>query len=280
MSSTPSDPIVVTVIRPEERGVSHAFGEIWRYRSLFYWLTWRDIKVRYKHTTIGIFWALLQPIALVLVLTFALGFIVRVPTEPLPYPVFILAGLTIWTLFTSIVQSMSSSLMANKSLVSKVYFPRLVLVLSSIGIPVMDFVVMLVLLIAVSLAFGVDLLTSAPLVVGFVLLATLLAAGAGLWLAALNTKYPDTRFIVPVILQVGMFASPVLYPLNLVPQAWYPYLAANPMVVVVEGFRLALFGHGLVSPTMIAVSTAVGLFLLLSGAYFFHQSERNLIDAL
>jgi len=268
------------IIKPVARGGSLGLSEIWQYRHLFYWLTWRDIKVRYKRTLMGILWALFQPLALASVLTFAVGLIARFPASAVPLPVFILAGITVWSMFASIVQLMSHSLQANTALISKVYFPRLTVVLSSAGIPLMDFLVMYGLLFVASFVFGVQISPLFPLSIGFALLGAILAIGMGLWFATLNTKYPDTRFLVPVVLQAGMFASPVIYSLDLVPEAWRPFVAINPMVGIIEGFRYCIFGQGMLDWHMTAFSVGVASTIFLTGVWRFQRDEKELIDAL
>ncbi|MCC6611331.1 MAG: ABC transporter permease [Burkholderiales bacterium] len=268
------------VIEPVDGRVELGLADIWEHRRLFYWLTWRDIKVRYKHALMGILWALLQPLALVAVLTFAIGLIARFPAGAAPLPVFLLAGIAIWSMFSAIVNQMSHSLQANSALVSKVYFPRLTVVLSSAGIPLMDFLVMYGLLFVACFVFGAKVSPLFPLSILFALLGAVLAIGVGLWLATLNTKYPDSRFLVPVILQAGMFASPVIYSLELVPEAWRPVVAVNPMVGIIEGFRFFVFGEGSFDWRMATVSVAAAGLALVTGIRRFQRDERELIDAL
>jgi len=270
----------VLIIRPADRTAGLGLAEIWQYRHLFYWLTWRDIKVRYKRTMMGMLWALFQPLALATVLTFAVGLIARFPASDVPLPVFLLAGITVWSMFAAIVQLMSNSLQANTALISKVYFPRMTVVLSSAGIPLMDFLVMYGLLLVACVVFGATISPLFPLSILFALLGAMLGIGVGLWLATLNTKYPDSRFLVPVILQAGMFASPVIYSLNLVPEAWQPIVAINPMVGIIEGFRYCVFGQGMLDWRMGAVSVAAAVVVLVTGVWRFQRDEKELIDAL
>jgi lipopolysaccharide transport system permease protein len=272
--------VPVSVIEPHERGIVHALEEIWHYRALYYWLTWRDIKVRYKHTWIGLCWALLQPLATVLVYSYAFGLIVRVPTDIVPYPLFLMTGYTIWTLFASIVQAMSTALISNRGLVSKVYFPKLVLLFSSAGIPLMDFVIMLILVVLAGAFSGFGVSFKILLVIPIVFTLLIFAAGVGLWTAILNTQYPDTRFIVPVILQVGVFATPVVYPLALVPAGLKPLMLANPMVALVQSFRWALLGTDSIGYTVFGISLLIGIILLVSAIFVFERHERDLVDAL
>ncbi len=270
----------VRIIRPADRTAGLGLAEIWQYRHLFYWLTWRDIKVRYKRALMGMLWALFQPLALATVLTFAVGLIARFPATDVPLPVFLLAGITVWSMFAAIVQPMSNSLQANTALISKVYFPRLTVVLSTAGIPLMDFLVMYALLLVACVVFGATISPLFPLAILFALLGAMLGIGVGLWLATLNTKYPDSRFLVPVILQAGMFASPVIYSLDLVPEAWRPIVAINPMVGVIEGFRYCVFGQGMLDWRMGVVSVAAAVVVLVTGIWRFQRDEKELIDAL
>lgn len=268
------------VIEPTQGSFWAGLADVWRHRHLLFWLTWRDIRVRYSHAALGFLWAVFQPLALVVVLSLALSQLARFPTGGTPVPVFLLAGVALWTMFASVMQMISSSLQANAALVSKVYFPRLAVVLSAGGIPLMDFLVTYTLIFPVSFLFGAPISPMFPLSLMFVILALMLSIGVGLWLATLTTKYYDTRFIIPVILQAGMFASPVLYAMDLVPDKWRMVVALNPMVGILEGFRFCIFGGAIFDWYATSISIFAALLMLLTGIYRFQVDERDLIDCL
>ena len=267
------------VIAPSGRFPRIGAGELWAYRGLFFFLVWRDIKVRYAQTVLGAAWALLQPLLTTVVFSVVFGMLARVPSDGVPYPVFALAALVPWTYFSTALTGSSNSLISNTNLITKVYFPRLVIPLAPVIAGLMDLVVGLALLALVMLAYGI-LPSPLALVVVPVLVSimVLTAAGVGCWLSALNIQYRDVKHVVPFLLQVWLYASPVLYPASLVPERFRLLYALNPMVGVVEGFRAVLLGTGSVNWGMMAVSCGMGLLMLVAGALYFRSTERVFAD--
>lgn len=267
------------VIEPWSRWPRLELRELWAYRGLFLFLVWRDVKVRYAQTVLGAGWAILQPVMTMLVFTVVFGVLVRVPSDGLPYAVFALAALVPWTYFSTALTGASNSLVASTNLLTKVYFPRLVIPLAPVLAGLVDFAIAFVVLIAVTLAFGIVPSPLALLAIpGLTLIMMLTAAGMGCWLAALNIQYRDIRHAVPFLVQVWMYASPIVYPLSLVPERYRALYALNPMVGVIEGFRSVLLGTGVVEWPAIMVSLVAGSLLLVSGVYYFRRAERVFAD--
>ncbi len=254
------------------------WGELWRHRELLYFLTWRDIKVRYKQTVLGIAWAVIQPLGIALTLSLFLGHLVKVPSEGLPYPLFAFAGMVIWQFFANAFTESSNSVVANERLITKVYFPRLIVPLSAVLASLLDFAISLFILVFFLIYYRVvpaATITILPLVVFLVVLTAL---GAGLWLAALNVKYRDVRYTVGFLVQFWFLATPIAYPASVVPDRWRVWYGLNPMVGAVEGFRWALRGTGAPPTHLLAVSTCVAATLLMSGLYYFRKAEDTFAD--
>jgi len=252
--------------------------ELWHYRELLYFLMWRDIKVRYKQTVIGAAWAILQPLLTMIVFSVVFGHFLDVPSDGIPYPVFAYAGLLPWTFFSTALARAGGSLVYDANLLSKVYFPRLIVPAAAIMALLVDFAIAFSILIGLMLAYDVSpgfALLALPL---FTLLAIATTLGAGLWLAALNVKFRDVGYVVPFLTQFWLFITPVLYPSTVVPEQWRGLLGLNPMAGVVEGFRWALTGDGDVSTTLIAVSISVALFLVVTGIAYFRRMEDQFAD--
>jgi lipopolysaccharide transport system permease protein len=255
-------------------------AELWRHRELVYFLAWRDVKVRYKQTALGALWAVLQPLLAMLVFWLFLGRLAGVPSDGLPYPPFALCGLVLWGFVGTAVTFSSNSLVGYAHVIRKVYFPRMAAPMAPVLAGLIDLLIALGLLLVVQAAFGVWpglWLWLAPL---SLLVALSAALGAGLWLAALNVEFRDVRFAVPFLTQIWMFVSPVVYPASLVPKAWRPLYALNPLCGAIEGFRLAWLGRSSADGSMIVISAAAALALLLSGAYYFRRVERRFADTL
>lgn len=269
----------LTVIEPS-RGLSLNLSALWEYRELLFFFIWRDLKVRYKQTTLGVFWALLQPLATMAIFSVIFGRFAKIPSEGLPYPVFVFAGLLPWTYFAASLQLSSMSIVSNPNLITKVYFPRLIIPLASVSVPLVDFVIAFGALIVMMVAYGI--IPSVALVVApaFLLLALLVAFGVGLWLSALNVRFRDVPYTIPFLIQLWMFASPVIYPVSLVPERWQWLLSLNPMTGVIAGFRWALLGQGAPSVTVVAVSAAVGAVLTATGLAYFRRTERQFADVI
>ena len=276
-----SDSKPVHVIRPERRWAAAGLPELWRYRELLLFFTWRNILVRYKQTVLGLAWAILQPVFLMVVFTVAFGHLAKMPSNGIPYPVFAYAALLPWTFFAGSMTQASGSLVGSASLLSKVYFPRLALPIAAVFSALVDFVAAFGVLIGLMVWYGRYPHLIALAVVPALLLLTLITAlGAGLWLSALAVRYRDVQYVVPFFIQLLLFATPVVYPASLVGGTWHTVLGINPMAGVVEGFRWSLLGSGPGPSWMLLTSTLVSLGLLVSGLAYFRRSERSFADVV
>jgi len=267
-----------TIIRPS--GTRPQLGEVWAYRELLYFLVWRDLKVRYKQTVLGIAWAVLQPLATTAVFAIFLGRLAGVPSDGVPYPVFAYAAMLPWQLFAHALTESSNSLVANERLITKVYFPRLVIPLATILAGLVDFALALVVGIGLMAWYGIALGPSIVAVPLFVALAVLTALAVGLWLSALNVEYRDVRYTLGFLVQIWLFATPVAYSSSLVPERWRPLYGLNPMAGVVEGFRWALLGHGQPPGALLGVSMGVTVVVLAGGLWYFTRMERTFADVV
>jgi lipopolysaccharide transport system permease protein len=273
-------PPTTLIIKPSRGWVALNLPALWSYRELLYFLTWRDIKVRYKQTALGIAWAIIQPLFLVAAFSVFFGGLAKVPSDGLPYPVFALSVLLPWQLFSYALNQASTSLVANDRLISKIYFPRLIIPLSAVLSGVLDFLIGLVILLLLMLYYGVSpgsTLWSAPL---FLSLTVMSALAVGLWLSALNIKYRDVRYAIPFLLQFWFFVSPIAYPSSLVPDSWRWLYALNPMVGVIEGFRWALLATTQRPGAELMLSGAVVTLLLVGGLYYFRRMEKSFADVV
>jgi len=268
----------IIYLRPSKGWLSIDFKELWRYRELIFFLTWRDIKVRYKQAVLGITWAILQPLLTTLIFTVIFGILLKTPSQDLPYPLFTMTALLPWQLFSTALQRSSVSLVGNANLITKIYFPRLAIPLSSVFAALVDFAVSFVVLLLVMAYYqywpGWTILWLIPIV----LLALLTALAVGLWLSALNVQYRDIQHMVPFLIQVWMYASPIVYPIETIPDGIWRWLyGLNPMVGVIQGFRWALLGGNPPDITML-ISIIVVLVLLISGLYYFRRMEKTFAD--
>jgi len=281
-AANPPDPIHSrwVAIEPPRRREALDLREPWAFRELLYFLTWREIKVRYKQTAIGAAWAVIQPLLTMIVFTLVFGTLMRVPSDGFPYPVFVYTALLPWNFFSSAVTRAGASLVSDAALVTKVYFPRVLLPLSAVLSTALDFVVAFVLLLALMAWSG--LVPGVPVLAlpFFLLLAFATALGCGLWLSALNVSYRDIAQVTPLLMQVWLFLTPVAYSSSLVPSRWRGVYGLNPMVGVVEGFRWSLLGGPPVSFLTLALSTGVALALLVSGAICFRRLEHGFADVV
>jgi lipopolysaccharide transport system permease protein len=267
----------VYTIAPSNAWVPLRIRELWEYREILYFLIWREIKLRYKQTALGVLWAVLQPTLTMIVFSVFFGRLARMPSDGVPYPVFAFCALLPWQLFAFSLTEASNSVVSNQRLITKVYFPRLLMPMAALGVGLVDFCIGFGLLLLLAAYYGVALglpILTVPLWAG---LALLTALSVSLWLSALNVKYRDVRFTVPFLAQIWMFATPVAYPTSLVPEAWRPFYALNPMVGVVDGFRWALFGAQPPRFTA-AVSLVVVTILLTGGLFYFRRMERSFAD--
>jgi lipopolysaccharide transport system permease protein len=279
VSSAPTFSGPTLVIEPSRRFPRVGLRELWAYRGLFWFLVWRDVKVRYAQTVLGVAWAVFQPVLTMVVFAVVFGRLARMPSDGAPYPVFALAALVPWTYFATGVTAASNSLTASTGLITKVYFPRLVIPFAAIAAGLPDLAIGLAFLGVVMAAYGVAPALAAVVVLP-VLVASMLVtmAGVGCWLAALNIQFRDVKFVVPVLTQVWLYASPVIYPASMVPPRFRGLYALNPMAGVIEGFRAALLGSRPVPWGDVAVSTAVGAALFVSGTLYFRRTERVFAD--
>jgi lipopolysaccharide transport system permease protein len=268
----------VTRIAPQGVCWAPPLGELWSYRELLYFFVWRDIKIRYKQTAIGAAWAVLQPFLTMLVFSLFFGKLAHIPSEGLPYPIFYYCALLPWMYFAASLQNATNTIVENQRLVTKVYFPRLALPLSSVLSGLVDFGVSFLMFIAMMIYYHVHLSAAALWLPLFLLLAVLTALGVGLWLSALNAIYRDVRYVLPFLVQFWMFASPVAYPSSLVPQKWRWLYGLNPMTGVIEGFRWSLTGHGKTPGRLLFISSIMVVIVLLSGAAYFQKMEMTMAD--
>ena len=268
----------VVVIKPSKGWVSLNLRSLWEYRELLYFLTWRDIKVRYKQTALGAAWAILQPMATMLIFSLFFGRLVKVPSDGIPYPIFAFAALVPWTFFANGLNQSSNSLIASANLLKKVYFPRLAIPIATVLAGVVDFIlafIVLLLLIAYYRIMPTINIVWLPL---FLALAFVTSLGVGLWMSALNVKYRDVRYVVPFLIQIWMFATPVAYPSSLLSQPWRTIYGLNPMVGVVEGFRWALLDTNTAPGLMVVASSIAALLILVTGAFYFRYMEKTFAD--
>jgi lipopolysaccharide transport system permease protein len=267
------------LIKSEDSGVQLNLGDLWAYRELLYFLTWRDVKVRYKQTLMGVVWVVLQPLATMIIFTFVFNRIARLDSGPIPYPLFAYSGLLLWTFFSGAVSAGTNSLISNTSLVTKVYFPRAFIPAAAVGAGLVDLCVGSVLLAALAAYYGVHVSWSLLLLPVFVLLGAALALAAAMLASALTVKYRDLRHALPFLLQFWMFASPVIYPADAVPERWRWLLAANPLAGVLEGFRASLAGVGFDWP-LVAVPFFAAPLLLALAFYVFRRLEDTFADVI
>ena len=270
----------VIEIAPPRGGLHIDLDEVWRARELGLFFVWRAIKIRYKQTVIGAAWAVLQPVAGMLVFTLFLGHLAHLPADGLPYPIFYFTGLLPWTYFSSALESVTSSVVEQQHVVTKVYFPRLLLPLSATLPGLLDFAIGLVVMLPLFAIYHLVPGWSILLFPGFLLLAMATVLSLGLWLAALNSIYRDVHHIVPFVIQIWMFLSPVLYPASLVPSRWRWIYGLNPITGVIEGFRWSLTGHGQPPSLLLGISAAVVLIVLAGGLAFFHKMESVIADVV
>jgi len=266
------------LIEPSRGWQALGLKELWEFRELFYFLAWRDIKVRYKQTALGASWAILQPLLSMLIFTLIFGILAKIPSDGLPYPLFVYSALLPWQLFVYALTQSSNSLIENARLISKVYFPRLVVPLASVVAGVVDFFIAFSILILLMFYYGVVPTWGVLALPFFLILALGAAMSVGLWMSALNVKYRDVRYTVPFLAQAWMFATPIVYPSSMIPEAWRWLYGLNPMAGVVEGFRWALLGTEILHLPLILVSTGVVVIGLVGGLYYFKRMEKMFAD--
>jgi lipopolysaccharide transport system permease protein len=276
--STPARPLIR--VEPSKGWVALRLRELWAYRELLYFLTWRDIKVRYKQTAIGAAWAIIQPFFTMVVFSIFFGRLAKMPSDGVPYPVFAYAALVPWTFFANGLSASSDSVVSNANLIKKVYFPRLAVPVAGVISGVVDFILAFVVLLAMMLYFGIAPTWKVVWLPAFALLAVVTALGVGLWLSAMNAQYRDVRYAVPFLTQFWLFATPVAYPSSLLSEPWRTVYALNPMVGVVEGFRWALLGTATTPGYMMLASATASFLILVTGAFYFRRMEKTFADVV
>jgi len=276
-ASIPEVSVPTLVIRPPRKWVPVDLHELWAYRELLAAFTMRDVKLRYKQTGLGIAWAVLQPLLTMVIFTIFFGGLAHIPSDGVPYPLFVLAALLPWTLFSDGLTRSTTSMVTNSNIMTKVYFPRLIMPLASIISPLVDFSVSFIILLAMMVYYGVAPTLNIVFLPLFILLALASSLGVGLWLSALNVKYRDFQYTVPFLIQIWMFGSPVVYSSSLVPVSLRVWYGLNPMAGVIEGFRWALLGTGTPS-AMVLVSVGMVILLLVSGMFYFRRMEQYYAD--
>lgn len=276
-TNLPVEPL--TIIRPSGTWSALNLSELWAHRELIFFLTWRDLKVRYKQTLLGVSWVVLQPLMMTIVFTVFLGILVRVPSQGVPYLLFVYAGLLIWTFFSASVSSSSQSLIASSHLITKVYFPRLGLPLSAILGRLVDLAMAFLILIGMMIYFRIGLRWTLLMIPVLILQTTLLALAVGVILSALHVKYRDVGMMLPIVIQFWMYLSPVVYPSNLVPPRWRFIYDLNPLAQIIEAFRTSIFG-GNVRWQALAASFLFTLILLILSLFFFRRVEKDFADVI
>ncbi len=266
------------LIKPSKGWVSLRLDELWAYRELLYFFIWRDVKIRYKQTIMGVSWAIIQPLFTMVIFSLFFGRLAGIPSDDVPYPIFSYSALVPWTFFSNAFIQASNSLVNNAGMIKKIYFPRLAVPLATVLAGSFDFVLAFIVLLGMMLYFGITPTINVIWLPFFVLLALITSLGVGLWFSVMNVQFRDVRYIVPFLSQAWMFATPIAYPSSLLPEPWRTLYGLNPMAGVVEGFRWALLGTKTAPGPIIIVSTLVSVALLVSGAFYFRRMEKTFAD--
>jgi lipopolysaccharide transport system permease protein len=279
VESQPQSEIIHTHIEPSRSWFSIRFNELWHFRELLFYLTWRDIKIRYQQTVLGLFWAILQPVLTMVVFSLFFGKLGKMPSEGLPYPIFNFTALLPWQFFENSITVSTNSLVINSNMITKVYFPRLFIPISGVLSGLVDFAIAFVVLIGMMMFYKITPTMGVLLLPLFLLLAFITAMGVSLWMSALNVKYRDVRYVVPFLARFWFFATPIAYSSTLLNEPWVTLYGLNPMVGVVEGFRWALLGTN--PPTsMIFLSVIVAVILFVTGLMYFNRTEKTFADVI
>ncbi len=271
----PEKPLVS--IRSGGRWAAIDLKSLWAYRELLYFLTWRDVKVRYKQTALGAAWAIIQPLFTMIIFTIFFGKLANMPSDGIPYPLFAYAAVMPWTFFSNAVTQSGNSLVGSANLITKVYFPRMIIPGAAVAAGLVDMMIALGILVLLMIYYGVGATWNLLMLPALIILTTLLAIGVGMWTSALNVKYRDIRHALPFAIQLTMFATPIIYPVSLVPARWRWVFTINPLTGIIEGFRAAFFGRPFDWP-MLAVSAVITAALLVYSAYHFKRMERTFAD--
>lgn len=274
----PDEPVVK--IRPSHSSAPFDLRELWNYRELLYFLTWRDLKVRYKQTILGVAWAVIQPLFTMVIFTLFFGRLAAVPSDGVPYPIFVYSGLLLWTFFSNAVANSGNSLVGSANLLSKVYFPRMLIPWSSVAAALADLAIAFIVLVALMLYYRVAVTWRILMIPVPLLLVVLMALGVGMWLSALNVKYRDVRFAIPFVVQLWMFMTPIIYPSSFVPDRWRWLLALNPLTGIIDAFRVSLFGHQPFQWPVLGASTIITLVVLVTAAHVFWRMEESFADVI
>ena len=268
----------IIFIKPTKGWGSLNLRELWLYRELIYFLTWRDLKVRYKQTVLGAGWAILQPVLSMIVFSIFFGSLLNVPSEGVPYPIFSYAALLPWGVFAKALNDTGRSLVSNRAMLTKIYFPRMVIPLASVFSSLADFLIAFIVMLGLMLYYRIAPTSNIWTLPFFLLLAVITALGVGLWLSAMNVLYRDIGYMIPYITQLWFYLTPIVYSSSEVPEEWRFFYALNPMVGVVEGFRWALLGTADAPDPMIAVSATISVVIFISGMFYFRRMERTFAD--
>jgi len=271
----PEAPLVI--IQPSPSWVGLGLRDLWSYRELLLFLIWRDLKVRYKQTVFGVLWVVMQPLLMTVVFTVFLGKLAQIPSNNIPYALLVLSGLLPWTFLSSAITGSSNSLVGNAHLITKVYFPRMIIPIAAVAARLVDFAISFIILAAMMIYYGVGLTSKITLLPLLILLITALALSIGMITSALNVKYRDVGVAIPVLIQLWMFASPIVYPLELVPERWQNLYSLNPLAGIIMGFRASLLGTDIYWNAL-AISAIVTVCLLIYSAYAFRRMEKNFAD--
>ena len=276
-SEIPQKPLVV--IKSGRKWTSLNLRELWAHRDLFYFLIWRDVKVRYKQTVLGVMWAILQPLLTMMVFTFLFGNLARVPSDGMPYPIFVYAGLLPWNFFAAALDNSSNSLVGNSALITKVYFPRLVIPSAAVGAALVDFGIAFIILVFMGAHYEVGLSVGMLMLIPLIVQMTLFAVGIGIRMSALNVKYRDVRHALPFLINVWMYATPVIYPVSFIPDRLRWILVLNPLAGIIEGFRCAIFDRSFIW-SHLATSVVIGAAVLFYSLYSFRLREKSFADII
>ncbi len=273
-------PTAPLIIDARAGSIASQLRDLWSYRELLYFLAWRDLKVRYKQTVLGAAWAVIQPFFTMVVFSIFFGYLGKIPSDGIPYPIFAYCALLPWSLFAHALGESSNSLVNSQNLITKVYFPRLIIPIAPLFVGLVDFAIAFVVLLGMMAYYGIVPGAAALMVPVFLSLAILTALAVGIWLSALNVQYRDVRYTIPFLTQLWLFATPVAYPSSLLPEPWRSLYGLNPMAGVVEGFRWALLGQTAAPSALVAVSTLAVLVLLLGGLWYFTRMEQYFADVV
>ena len=270
----------VVIIEPSKSWVPLKLLDLWQFRELLYFLTWRDVKVRYKQTLLGAAWAILQPLLTMLIFTVLFGRLAGIKSEGVPYPIFAYGGLLVWIFVSNSVTNSGNSLVGSANLITKIYFPRMIIPAAAVAAGLVDLALAFIIQIALMFYYGVPPTRSLLMLPVLILLATLLALGVGMWLSAMNVKYRDIRYAIPFLMQLWMFSSPIIYPLTMLPAKWQWLLVLNPLTGIIQNFRIALFGNQPFAWQSLGISALITMVILIYSAVTFRRMERHFADVV